>query len=266
MLRERILSAVVLIPIVAAAVYLGGLFLFGAVLVAGLLAGYEFLALVRHHDEAKPPMLLGLLFIALLIADGQWPQEMVLRPTLLILSLALLTTQVFRGNVAGSLHSWALALAGGLYVGLALSFFPRLRNLDLGIYWLIIALLGTWTCDSGAYFVGRAYGRHPFFPRISPNKTLEGALGGLITGVALVAPMAHWLLDLDWGWGILLGIVLVFGATFGDLSESVIKRQVGVKDSSSLIPGHGGMLDRIDSLLFVVPLVYYMSVVIRALS
>jgi phosphatidate cytidylyltransferase len=265
MLRERILSAIVLIPIVAAAVYFGGLFFLVIVLVTGLLAGYEFLLLARH-DEARPPMLLGLLLIALLIADGQWPQAGILRPTLLIFSLALLTAQIFRGNAAGSLHSWALTLTGGLYVGLALSFFPRLRSLDLGIYWLIIALLGTWTCDSGAYFVGRAYGRQPFFPKISPKKTLEGAVGGLVSGVALVAPLARWLLGLGWGWGILLGIVLVFGATFGDLSESVIKRQVGVKDSSGLIPGHGGMLDRIDSLLFVVPLVYYMSVVIHALS
>jgi phosphatidate cytidylyltransferase len=265
MLRERILSAVVLIPIVAAAVYFGGILLFGIVLVAGLLAGYEFLVLVRH-DEASPSMPFGLLLIALLIADGQWPQGMIIRPTLLILSLATLTAQVFRGNAPGSLQSWALALAGGLYVGLSLSFFPRLRALDLGIYWVIIALLGTWTSDSGAYFVGRAFGRHPFFPKISPKKTLEGAVGGLVSGVALVAPMARWLLGLGWGWGILLGIVLVFGATFGDLSESVIKRQVGVKDSSGLIPGHGGMLDRLDSLLFVVPLVYYMSIVIHALS
>jgi phosphatidate cytidylyltransferase len=265
MLRERILSAVVLIPIVAAAVYFGGILLFGIVLVAGLLAGYEFLVLVRH-DEASPSMPFGLLLIALLIADGQWPQSMIIRPTLLILSLATLTAQVFRGNAPGSLQSWALALAGGLYVGLSLSFFPRLRALDLGIYWVIIALLGTWTSDSGAYFVGRAFGRHPFFPKISPKKTLEGAVGGLVSGVALVAPMARWLLGLGWGWGILLGIVLVCGATFGDLSESVIKRQVGVKDSSGLIPGHGGMLDRLDSLLFVAPLVYYMSIVIHALS
>jgi phosphatidate cytidylyltransferase len=111
--------------------------------------------------------------------------------------------------------------------------------------------------------VGRTIGRHRFFPRISPKKTWEGAVGGLVFGVAAVVGLSYWLLAVGPAWGVALGLLLVLGATFGDLSESVLKRQVGVKDSGQLIPGHGGMLDRVDSLLFVVPLVYYFVVLFR---
>ena len=110
--------------------------------------------------------------------------------------------------------------------------------------------------------MGKAYGKRPFFPRISPKKTWEGAIAGLVTGVITVVLLGHFMLGLSIGWGVLLGVLLVLAATFGDLAESVIKRQVGVKDSGALIPGHGGVLDRVDSLLFVVPLVYYFATIL----
>jgi phosphatidate cytidylyltransferase len=138
----------------------------------------------------------------------------------------------------------------------------RLRQLDDGLYWLMIALLCTWVCDTAAYAVGKLWGRHKFFPAVSPKKTWEGAVGGLIGGLLAAVGLGRWLVGLSVGWGLLLGLAIVGAATFGDLAESVIKRQVGVKDSGQLIPGHGGMLDRIDSLLFVVPVVYYFASII----
>ena len=125
---------------------------------------------------------------------------------------------------------------------------------------MALALLGTWITDTGAYFVGRTMGRHPFFPKISPKKTLEGAIGGWVAGVVTVMLLGAGWLDLSPPHGFALGTLLALGATFGDLAESVLKRQVDVKDSGNLIPGHGGMLDRIDSLLFVMPIVYYFTV------
>ncbi len=177
------------------------------------------------------------------------------------LLLASLSHTVFQGNAPGSLASWAYAVAGALYIGLPISHFVRLRGLEDGLGWLALALLSTWICDTGAYVLGRAIGRHPFFPK-KPHADRGLRLGGLISCIAGVMLLGHWLVALDWGWGALLGTLLALAATFGDLAESVIKRQAGAKDSGHLIPGHGGVLDRIDSLLFVVPLVYYFVIVI----
>jgi len=197
-----------------------------------------------------------LTFAALLIADGHWSGLSLMHWALIIFPLGALAIEVFHGNRPGSANDWALTIAWAIYIGYALSFFLRLRASDQGLSWIIVALLGTWICDTGAYFVGSTIGKRKLCPKISPRKTWEGAIGGLISGVLAVVLLSWWLLDLAIGWGLLLGVTLVLAATIGDLAESVIKRQVGVKDSGNLIPGHGGMLDRIDSLLFVVPAVY----------
>ncbi len=265
MLGKRVVSAAVMIPIVLAAVYLGGFYFLGVILLAALLAGYEYLKMMREK-ALTPSYLFGLLLIALLVLDAQWPQLGLLLWGVTLLPLALLIVEVFRGNAPGALVNWGLTIAGGVYIGLSLSHFVRLRAMDRGFLWLLLALLGTWICDTGAYFVGKGLGRHRFFPKVSPKKTLEGAIGGLISGVVAVVLLGYYMLGLGVGWGIVLGLLVVFGATFGDLAESVIKRQVGVKDSSNLIPGHGGMLDRIDSLLLAVPLVYYFASVITRLA
>ena len=261
MLGKRVLSAIVLIPIVGAGVYLGEGWLFAFVALAGLLAGYEYLKMMRGADLV-PSYAFGLLLVTVFVVDAQWPQVGLLERGLILLSLGLLAAQVFQGNAPGSLVNWALTIAGGVYVGFSIGHFVKLRAMDNGMYWLALALLGTWICDSGAYFVGKAYGKRPFFPRISPKKTWEGAIAGLVTGVITVVLLGHFMLGLSIGWGVLLGVLLVLAATFGDLAESVIKRQVGVKDSGALIPGHGGVLDRVDSLLFVVPLVYYFATIL----
>lgn len=261
MLAKRVLSAVVLIPIVALAVYVGGWGLLALIVVVGLLAGYEYLRLLRAL-QVTPSLFWGLLLILLLIADAQWPQLGLAGRGLVWVIILSLTHEVFRGNAPGSLQRWALTLAGGLYIGLCLGHSLRLRALDQGLAWMIVAIVGTWLCDTGAYFVGSKWGRRRFFPLISPKKTWEGAIGGLVSGVVAVVLLAWWLLGLSVGWGALVGLALVLGATFGDLAESVIKRQAGVKDSGQLIPGHGGMLDRIDSLLFVFPIVYYLALVV----
>ena len=133
-------------------------------------------------------------------------------------------------------------LAGAVYIGWGASHFIALRNLENGLYWVALMFAITWVCDSAAYFVGCNLGRHPFFPKISPKKTREGAIGGLVGGVA-ASLVGGVLIGLPWYHSLLLGILGSLASTFGDLSESVIKRQVGVKDSSHLDPwsrGHAG--------------------------
>jgi phosphatidate cytidylyltransferase len=255
-LKRRIVSAAVLIPLVGLLVYLGSWPFAAVIALVALLAGYEYLALLAS-DESHPNVPVALLFVLAAVADGYWPQLRIMQWALWPMMALLLAEQVFRRNRPGSVFSWAAAVAGVLYVGLSLSYFVRLRALDRGDLRVAIALIGTWVCDSGAYFVGSAWGKRRLAPQISPNKTWAGVWGGLATGVLVVWLMSWLLLGLPHWQGILLGAVIVAAATLGDLAESVIKRQVGVKDSGSLIPGHGGMLDRVDSLLFVAPAVYY---------
>lgn len=256
MLGKRVVSATILIPIVGVAIFIGDPLFFALVSLVALLAGHEFLQMSRQQGLV-PLHLLGLALIALFLVDAQWPEFGVFSWGLGTITLFGLIAQVFRPN-RGSVISWSFAIAGAVYIGFSTSHFVKLRALDtVGIWWMVLALMGTWICDTGAYLVGIKFGRHKLAPALSPKKSWEGAVGGLVASVAFVAPYATLVLALPWGKGILLGVLLVIAATVGDLAESAIKRQFGVKDSGNLIPGHGGMLDRIDSLLFVVPLVYY---------
>lgn len=255
MLGKRVVSAAVLIPVVLGAIYLGSWAFLGLVALATALACYEFLCLVRQPGHVRPywpALCLALVFMV----DGQWPHFGLLGVAALFGPLALLTVEVFSHNRPGALNRWALSTAGALYIGLSASCFLRLRNLDAAGSWLLLALATTWICDTGAYIVGMRWGKRRFFPDISPKKTWEGAIGGLVSGTVATTLLGLWLVDLPWYVGALLGVLVSLAATFGDLAESVIKRQVGVKDSGNLIPGHGGMLDRIDSLLFVAPMAY----------
>lgn len=176
-------------------------------------------------------------------------------PTItVILFLHLITTVAYYPRY--SLLDSAGTMMGTLYVGL-LNYFFLVRSLPDGWVWLIFTLAGTWACDTTAYFVGKAFGRRRLAPELSPKKTLEGAIGGIMGSVlagylfALIYPF------LPLSKMLLLGLLVGAAAEVGDLLESAFKRQAGVKDSSKLIPGHGGILDRIDSALFSAPLVYY---------
>jgi len=186
-----------------------------------------------------------------------------------------------RRDLRGRLVGWALTLAGTLYVAWLMSHFQTLRLLgppgsNAGRGWVFYTLAATWCFDSGAYLVGSKLGRHRFMTWISPKKTWEGAAGGfalcLLATLLAQAPLQRLVPGLAWlGWAPLpvplwqvplLAFAVSLAAQLGDLAESMIKREAGAKDASDLIPGHGGMLDRIDSLLFTVVLVYYYAVLV----
>lgn len=161
------------------------------------------------------------------------------------------------GGLTNALVNISLTFIGPFYVGLLLSYALRLRYLpDDGLLWTVLLLLGTWGTDTGAYFAGRYFGKHHFFPRISPKKTWEGVAGGVILSIVaalLVIPF----LGLPLWHALPLGILMAAAAVMGDLVESLIKRASSVKDSGTLFPGHGGVLDRIDSLIFVATALYF---------
>jgi len=252
---QRLLSAIILIPIVVGATYAGGLWFFAIIVSVASMAGYEFFQMMRLGGY-KPSAFWGLILIWLLLMDARYPAWQLARPALTGVMVLSLSWQLFKKDTSTPTTDWALTIAGGLYLGWVAGHFISLRDGPRGLEWMALTLLSTWATDTGAYFIGLSLGRHKFFPRLSPKKTWEGTIGGWFCGVAVTLLV---------GLGIGLGFVhsLVLGALvsaflpLGDLAVSMIKRQVGVKDSSNLIPGHGGMLDRMDSLLFAVAVVYH---------
>ncbi len=259
MLITRILSALVLIPLIAIAGYLGGPWLAGLVALFAVLAVIEFYQICGRLG-AHPNAVIGALLTAGIVFAALFPAYQI-GPRLFILALLLLMViRVIRQDFAGFLGDWSSTLIGSAYIGGMLSHFVLLRGLQQGLAWAALAVLVTWVADTAAFFAGSAIGRRPFFPRISPRKTVEGAVAGLVggalTGIAIGVPF----LQLSWPLAAALGLLTAVLATLGDLAESLLKRQAGVKDSGRLIPGHGGALDRIDSLLFAGVVVYYFAI------
>lgn len=258
MLPHRVLSAIVLLPVVLGAAYLGGPSFAVAVAVAALLAGYEFYRMMRKAGY-EPFYLAGLALIAVLMLDAYYPNQGISRWGAAGAVMLLMVWQILRGGAQGFLANWALTLAGALYVAGLAGHLISVRNLPQGLGWLLLTFATTWTCDTAAYFAGKWWGKRGFFAHVSPHKTREGAIAGFLAGTLSTVIAGRWMGLFLWQ-SLALGALLVLGITFGDLSESLLKRQVGVKDSGSLIPGHGGVLDRIDSLLFAGVIVYYFVV------
>jgi len=155
-------------------------------------------------------------------------------------------------------RSWGLTIGAALYPGGLLAHAPLLRDLDQGLEWVVFLLIVTFSTDTAAFFVGKAIGKRPLAPKISPNKTWEGAIGGFL-GAIVAATLAAMALDLDSGMAtiLILGALMGVVGQVGDLFESRLKRIANVKDSGGLFPGHGGVLDRLDSIVFNLVLVYY---------
>ncbi len=255
MLRERILSAAILLPLVIGALLLGGWAYTTLVSLALALAAWEYRGLLARSGYRISLALLELctLFWPFLFALDR---ESWIVPGLFILIIFTALWQMGHYGVQAS-ATWALTLAGGIYLGLGGAYLIHLRAMSDGLWWSLTALPVVWIADSAAYFVGRRWGVHKMAPAISPKKSWEGYSAGLIGG-----GLSGALLVLAWhslsgvpqltAWrGALLGVVLAALTPAGDFFESMFKREAGVKDSSTLIPGHGGVFDRIDSLLWV---------------
>jgi phosphatidate cytidylyltransferase len=199
--------------------------------------------------------LVGGSFYALL----QWGSDPVLALGVLAVGGAMLmTAAMLRVPDTDEGAKVAVRLIGGLvYVPVMFSFLPFLRMLEGGVAWVFLVLVITWFGDTGAYFAGRAFGKHKLFERVSPKKTWEGAAGGMVASV-LGALLVKWLglPYVDWHHAVILGVLADAIGIVGDLVESMLKRAYGVKDSGWIMPGHGGILDRVDALLFTAPAIW----------
>jgi phosphatidate cytidylyltransferase len=254
MLLTRVFSSLILAPIVIGLILLGGWPLIILLALSLSVAAIEFTQMMRTGGFA-PPLFFVIVLIVISLTDALFPETQLLRPALAFTLISSLAWQLLHRTGAPTAN-WALALTAGLYLGIAGASFISIRQLPNGDRWLLLTLTGTWLADSGAYLVGSQIGRHKMTPTLSPKKSWEGLIGGAIFSMLLNMIVAAGL-GIPIGHGAILGLIGATLGTLGDLSISMIKRQVGVKDSGHLIPGHGGALDRLDSLLFSVIVSYY---------
>lgn len=262
----RSLVALFGIPLLLICSIAGGVFFFCLVAVLTLLSLWELARLFAPEKGAGPIRIVGSTGAVALLLDA-WLWGGVHWGWLLLAGTGLiLVVEVFRHDpqpvavIGGTATSW-------LYLTIPFAHFLWLRGapgiigpVPGGGAWLVVALwLLVWSSDTAAYFIGVAWGRHRLLPSVSPNKTWEGTVGGLLAAAVTGAVLAALISELEWGLpkGVFIGLLIGVAAVLGDLAESRLKRGAGVKDVGKLLPGHGGVLDRFDSTLFSVPILYY---------
>lgn len=269
--RQRIYTALVVLPLfyVLVRYFPPGVFFL-------MVAGAAFLALREFYDlyfQGATPrggVVLGLVGGGLLLVSLQWSGQLPLIPSdrgaFIIILMAVFASQLL---LARALHRSVTDAAGLvlgiLYIPFTLGHLLLIRALESGIFFVFFVMLVTWAADTAAYYVGKGVGRRPLCPRISPKKTIEGFVGGLLVACGSAVLAKFWFLPtfsvLDCT---VTAVLLSVIGLAGDLSESIVKRAAEVKDSGGIIPGHGGMLDRLDSLLFTAPAFYYYLTLVKS--
>lgn len=257
MLKTRLLTSFVALPVVLAAMWFGKPWFTILIACWGLLAALEFYRMVAA-SKASPLTVFGLIWIVLLIISPHFSNVI---PAPLLLSSAIVLSLIYmvlRPQKEGTFAGWAWTMSGILYIGWLLSYLVSLQYFDNARGWIFLVMLGTFGCDTFAYSVGKAIGRHRLAPKISPGKTWEGAIGGVVGAiVGTVVMTVAFKISISYAQAIILGVIISIFAQFGDLAESLLKRNTGVKDTGKLLPGHGGLLDRLDSVVFTGVVVYY---------
>lgn len=252
-------------------IWLGGIYYAVIAGVLTLLALHEYAELLKKQNLRPQTALLAIISLGLLtvifimaqnprMLPGQFPKncERFLTLALVIVFFITLGFELLRGDPDQGLINAAANLFGAVYIGFMFAYILLLRFIssENGLFYIIFTTFVTWANDTAAFFIGIKFGKHKLSPRISPKKTVEGSIGGLSGGIVTALVLAALFQKPLFFFGI-LGALVVIAGQFGDLIESIIKRNAGVKDSGSFLPGHGGVLDRFDSLLLAAPVFYY---------
>ncbi len=266
MLRERVLVALILIPIGVLLIFAGG-WVFGiAIALILALAAWEYGSLFRNAGlrPALPVLVIGAVVLAVTRAAFGFTHVPIVLSTICLLAMFWHIVDFERGAPRSG-TDFAITLSGVVYIGWLGSYLISLRQLPGGLWWFLIAFPALWLADSAAYFFGKAFGRHRMTPRLSPKKSWEGYGAGIVAGTITGALVA-----LAWGsisnpdidmliWrGVIIGGLVSIVTPLGDLGISMIKRELEVKDTGKLLPGHGGVLDRIDSWLWAGVIAFYL--------
>lgn len=259
---KRVIVALIAIPVIVAIAYIGKLLFLLFVLGISLISYYEF-SLMLKKKSSIVNLFIGLPAVFLLILN-QYSLFIDFEILFMIIVVSLLIYELF-SNSGSAINNLGATLLGLMYIGLFGSSLLGIReiftfngeNYYQGGLLIISVLASIWICDSAAFFAGTAFGKHKLYPRVSPKKSWEGAIFGFIFAILTMVLAKILVLDfLRWPDIAIIGLIVGVIGQIGDLVESLIKRDAGVKDSSPLIPGHGGVFDRFDSLLFTSPVIY----------
>lgn len=262
-MKQRVITAVIALIIFLPLLYLGGLPFDILVTLMGIVAMSEFLIMKKKLLVSFEAIVSFLLMLSILLPvfwAGFWTQD-TLGGSFYLLALVMLVYTVISKN-RFSFDDAGVLLLGGLYAGLGFRFMMLARAESL--WMMLYALLIVWITDSGAYLIGRKIGKNKLAPHISPNKTWEGSIGGSLSTVVIVGAYLYFaqaVFPYSFSTMLLWTLVFSVGGQLGDLIESAFKRHYGVKDSGKILPGHGGILDRFDSLLFVLPLMHFAGLI-----
>jgi phosphatidate cytidylyltransferase len=266
MLSKRILVVIILLPIGLVLVALGGIYFTAFITLALALAGWEYIRMMRSigYQPSAWVLLSGVIALGL---ERFWGELTSAPAILTILILIAITVHLLAYEHGRDLAGvdFGITLGGAIYLGWIGAFLISLRQLENGTFWLLLVLLSVWFADSAAYFIGTRWGKHRLSPRLSPKKSWEGFWAGVVFGTMAGALVG-------WGFGIwvgaesgisllsgfVIGLALSVLTTLGDLGESMFKRLAGVKDSGSILPGHGGVFDRIDSWIWAGAISYFL--------
>jgi phosphatidate cytidylyltransferase len=262
MLAKRLKVIALLLPVGLLLIFLGGWLYSILILLILVIAGWEYHKIFNRTHFS--PSLAILISSIILLALSRWLFNFLYYDVILTICIFLAITRHIISYEMGQENAaidFAITLSGILYIGWLGSYFISIRNLPDGTWWLLLTLSAIWFADAAAYFTGRRFGRHPLTKRVSPSKTWEGYLGGIFFSILLTPLLAMlwhtFTASISAVHGLVLGGVISVFAPLGDLAESLFKRQFGVKDSGTLLPGHGGIFDRIDSWLWAVAIGYY---------
>lgn len=264
-MKQRLITGIVAGALFLGLCLIGGLLYHGLIIVMALIGYYEFVRMIKLPVFGGTAMVgyLGVLYYTF-----PWEQLELSVPldglsTLWVFMLALLIVTVLTKNVV-PIGQVSLLFLGMVYIGFGFSYIAATRGTPdgHGLFWTFLLLASIWSSDAGAYFSGRLFGRHKLWPAISPNKTIEGAVGGII--LAVVAALLFAAASggrLEYGQAALIGLIAAIVGQMGDLIQSAYKRAYDIKDSGNLLPGHGGILDRCDSWIAVFPLVHILMLI-----
>lgn len=260
MLYKRIISGLLFLPLFYLVAWeLPPVYFAGLVLVAAALGQHEFYRMAQVR-RIQPNPVLGILIGAFVVTESFHPlpgfawKSYVVAALLLVLVARLFSPR----RVDGAIEDIAVTFLGIFYVALLFSFQVSIRMQGDGKQWLVFLFFVIWASDIGAYAVGMPWGRHRLYEKVSPKKSIEGFTGSLAAAAAMALLCRMWFMPVVTpGEIVAIAILLAVSGTIGDLAESLLKRAAGVKDSGNIIPGHGGILDRMDSMLFAAPVLYY---------
>lgn len=262
MLKQRVVTAVIVIPPVIFLIWVGDPWFSFFIAAVVLLGTFEFYRVSGNLDRRQPLVYLGLLWALALALSPHYENTSVLPIVITTATVISLVWLLCRSPQEEAFRNWAWVVAGVLYVGWLLGYWLNLRILPDGRGWVYLAMFTTFANDTSAFFIGRTWGKHKLISAVSPAKTWEGALGGLLIAVVVAVaisriPILFSSSLLEYWQAILLGCLISLFAQLGDLVESLLKRNMRIKESGKLLPGHGGILDRFDSLIFTGVVVYY---------